>query len=55
MVMNFVAGRYVVRYGRVASEVVKKQMAQIPGGLVKYLFCLHWQRHQKVNIYNEEM
>lgn len=27
------AGRYAIRYGKVASEVVKKQMAQIPGGL----------------------
>jgi len=27
------AGRYVVRYGKVASETLMKQLAQIPGGL----------------------
>ena len=53
--MNFVAGRYAVRYGKVASEVVKKQMAQIPGGLVKYLFCFHWQCNEKVKVYNEKI
>jgi len=36
----FVAGRYAVRYGKMAGEAVKKQMAHIPSGLVSNLFCL---------------
>ena len=35
--MDLFAGRYALRYGKVASEAIKKQMAQIPGGLVSYL------------------
>jgi len=35
--VDLFAGRYALRYGKVASEAIKKQMAQIPGGLVSYL------------------
>jgi len=37
ILLIFVAGRYAVRYGKLASEVVKKQVAHIPSGLVGYL------------------
>ena len=35
--MDLFAGRYALRYGKVAGEAIKKQMAQIPGGLVSSL------------------
>jgi len=41
VLLNFVAGRYAVRYGKVAGEVLKKQMAQIPNGLVWCLFLFY--------------
>jgi len=37
--LTFVAGRYAIRYGRVAGEAVRKQMASIPSGLVSDLSC----------------
>lgn len=36
--VTFVTGRYAIRYGKMAGEVVKKQMAHIPSGLVSILF-----------------
>ena len=40
LAVNYVSGRYAVRYGRVATEAVRKQMAQIPGGLVRFFVFL---------------
>lgn len=38
--MDFFVGRYAIRYGKVAGEAIKKQMAQIPGGLVRYSYFM---------------
>jgi len=38
--VDLFAGRYALRYGKVAGDAIKKQMAQIPGGLVSYFITM---------------